>query len=625
MNGDPQQQGQQGTVPMRDPNDPQQRVFMVPRAKMDGYVKRGAQVVQDYEFQTKYMVPSQKAAAAQKPSAGLGPTGQPVNQPPVAAAGTPPPSIPQTQPGLTLGQSAAGAGPGIQARDMPGIANLGIGMAKRLGQQGVNMMEMLTPGAMAAQYGAQSALGQSGGGGLQGLQQRLTPTPGTAQTAGAGLVDVGEFMVPAGAEEGIASKTAELLDKYAPTVVNAVERKMAQTGIAATLTRQGVGLGEQILKAAYQAITGAAVGKVQGRDPLTAGETAGVSSLVIGNLGRMSPSLVRTLFNVKDVRGGNVGKELMDLPGATRKTLGRNSAKELVKVEAQLSAAFSKPVRSTTGQSTGLQFNIHNMMGDVEKQTFRSDIPEAEAKKVRGLLKDMERFSGSVAPGRVKILQSQVGKKTEEIDNLRTKLNTATNTDVIRGIGASIAKRQQDIADLKKLLANQPITVSSSKLNGFRKVLENRYMPYGVPESQQTAADRVVKNVYNRTVAALTKGRPETAQLLRDSYALQDISEAFSKAESKSFGLHTIMDPTQLPRTLPSWLGWMGGHKFGGPAMGLLGAVAAGGARAPMTYGARAMASPYTKGLATGVSNLLINEPEDWSKKGKATPYGPME
>lgn len=535
--------------------------------------------------------------------------------PPVAAAGG------ATTPGAGVPPDTTGFGP-------TGMLGISAGIAKRGGQEAINALQFIDP-----TMGGMKALMQTQPG--QAVTSALQPK-GSLQEFGADAADILEYMIPVGGEEKAGIKAAELAEKYVPKLVQGITRKAAQDGIGAVLAKLGIGTGEQAVKAAYQALTGTATGAVQGRDPIKSGAEAGATSLVFGTLGKMSPPLLRSLFNVKDIRtkvsGGDVGKMMLKVSGLTRKALTKNSARELQDVEGQIARSMSTriPVGLTPGgqrQFTGTTFNINTILDTVEKKTFDPNIPTDEGRKIQNFLKDVERFSDSVAPGRVKTLSAQIGKKTEDIDKLQAKLNAGliTNPDIIAGIGAGITKRQQDIAEMKRLIANQPAKVSSIKLNNFRKTLDENYMPYGKDPSTWTEGEKLVKWVHDQITGAMKKDRPEIDQLLKDSYSLRDLKGAMLKEERKSFGLHTIMDPAQLPRTLPPWVGWQVGHKAGGPALGLLGAITAGGARVPTAAAAKTMASPFTKGAVTGISNVLSNTPEDWSKKGKKTPYGPME
>lgn len=606
MNGEPQQQGQ-GEVPLRDPKDPSGTVFMVPRAKVDGYVKQGAQQVPDAEFQKRYMIPSQKAAAAQKPSAALGPTGQPIGQPPVAAAG--PTGAPnQLSTGVGYGAAPGGVSPATQAGSgaLGVLGNVALGAAKEPAYQLGRMAQLPT----------EIGLGQSS------VPSAIKPT-GDAQKFGAGITDQAEYALPMGGEKAAVEWAGTTLNKIAPRMMTGINSAAATKSLVGLAARVGKFEAEQIAKATYSALVSGVAGGIQERDIGLSTAIGASLSMALGHIALMSPSTLAGVFGVKDLRGsaGEAGKMLAERVGGFRKaTILKNAGIELNKTEAQLASMFATP---KAGGGT-IKVNLYTILRDLQDKasTINPQVSKTEADKITKLTNEMARFSESAADKSWQKLSGDIGNLKKSADRKFDLAQKEPNQLTRKQLEDAALYLKNKAFEKEKILANQFNEISGSKLNKLRKILEDEYLPTGKAPAYWTDSEKMAVKTYDKVVQALTRARPNSTQLIKDTYALNDILEMGKKKDSTAFGAHTLMDPGQLSRMLPGYLGFEFGRKALGLPGGIAGAIAGGaGGRPAVAAAARAVRSPYTTGAASGVGNLLLNRSEDWSTKGKKSPY----
>ena len=206
------------------------------------------------------------------------------------------------------------AKPTLMQQASEGLQNLGKGAAKGL----LNTSNSISSLIHSIPGGVGEALVPASG--LQAARMYAQPH-GMAQKAGYGAEQVGEFMVPGGAEEAGAAKVATLFPKL---------------GRAA----------KPLARVATSALSSGAVNAAQGGSPVT-GALMGAGGQVVGQgLKAMAPAVAEGALNIRKLdraygkNGGSIGRAILDeTQGIRPRTVAESAQTRLNELNPQLNSA----------------------------------------------------------------------------------------------------------------------------------------------------------------------------------------------------------------------------------------------------------------------------------------------
>lgn len=621
MNGQQQQGQSDGTPLLDDITDPKNpRVTLVPNDRVDEAIRLGAKRISTANYQN-----SLNKARLQKPSAAAPTPTVPAVTPP--ATGKPVPGAPGVTttspggvtkvPGQTLGAGATGTAPGVTPEQFSNIGQFAKGVGKELGR---DTMRIFAPGMVGAGM----------------LPSSLKPATTGPEYAGSQTVQFMENWLPMGATEKLGVGAIELLAKTSPKI--------------AEYAKIPVGL---VARGLYNIGVEGATAKAQGRDPVKAMETAALFSAVTEPMAMAAPEALRMLFGVKEEMGKDIGRKMLEMSEASglswlksptldklKGKIGPYTREAFNERAEKLYNAAAQQVNKTASQASRnyqkTAVYAGAMMDDIEKA-----IKNASAKNkgaLRRMLNDVQDTVGGFADSN---LQKAMNKRNEleaTIKDLNQKI-PGQRPMVQRASQQLLAIKSQELTDTEKMLRNIPVMTTPAKLNQLRRKIGDNWVQWGKSNAELKEAEAYGRKLYNQisdqVSNTLSKVDPNIKQALNTENAMRDIWKGTAKEIHAGIGIHSLGKPGVLPKVGATFGGWSLGERFGEATGfgrlpgGVAGAIIGSRAANPLVTGAaRAAHSGLTRGLPMAIEQTFggDNYPDqDWSKKGKTTPYGNME
>lgn len=601
MNG--QQETPQGPgdgVPLLDDTDPKNpRVTLVPNDKVDEAIRLGAKRVSTANYQN-----SLNQARKAKPSAAAPTPTVPAATPP--SAGRPVPGAPGVTttspggttkvPGQTLGAGATGTMPGITPDQFSNVGQMLKGAGKEVGRQAMRL------------GGAFGVVSPS-----MARNPSLAPQTQGPESIGSQGVQFAENFLPLGATEKIGVEATDVLANNAPRIAKWAE----------------IPLGF-VTRTLYNIGTEGATAALQGRDPKQAAETAAWFGAVTEPMAMASPVVLRQLFGVKEEMGKNVGRAMLEMKG-----FGPYTREEFNKRAEGLYNAAAREVNKVAGLATSRNYPKSSVpagaiLSDLDDTISKSFGPNRA--KLKGMRADIERTIGGVSGGNLKAAIDEEEKIKKTIAELTAKI-PQQRPMVQRASQQALAFEQDKLKEAQKILRNVPVTMTPAQINRLRRGLGDNYVNWGKSNAELKESEKYAKKLYGQISDQLGKSlsavRPDIARVIRDENAMRDIWKGTAREQSVGIGIHSLGKTGALPKVMATFGGWELGHRFGGLPGGIAGAIAGSRAANPLvSAAARAAHSGAVRGLPLALEETFRSDnypDQDWSKKGKTTPYGPME